>query len=116
MKTFASAVAIAITLWAGTINADAAGYSTTKSQLKGLAAEQCDPKTDKDCAQPAATINLNSSKSNAAREVKVLPQSEDALKVSPEKRTGSGARVAAPCDPKATPGCKDAQPQGKSKI
>lgn len=38
----------------GAMNIDAAGYSTTKSNVRGLEAEPCDPKTNQACKDDPA--------------------------------------------------------------
>ena len=89
MKIFAAVATIAATAMLGTMHADAAGYSTTKSNIRNLGAEQCDPKTDKNCPQPA-TKSPDPSSGNSAREVKVIPQSEaEAISTSSKSKVES---------------------------
>ena len=120
MNKRAAAMVIAAMASLGAMNIDAAGYSTTKSNIKGLEAEPCDPKTDKSCPQPPATKNLNPSKSKTAGPVKVqgAQRTGDPLPdvdVSLGRKTGGVARVAAPCDPKTNQACKDDPAQRQSK-
>ena len=85
MKIFAAVVAIAATALYGAMDARAAGYSTTKSNIKNLGAEQCDPKVDKNCAAQPETKVPDAPNSKSAKEVKVVPPSEAATKLNASK-------------------------------
>lgn len=75
MKTLATFVTVVASLLFGATDADAAGYSTTKSNIKNLSTEQCDPKTDKNCSQPPAAMSPESANGNSAPGGKLVPQS-----------------------------------------
>ena len=75
MKTFAAVVTMAASLSIGTMGADAAGYSTTKSNIKSLSTEQCDPKTDNNCPPSPAAKSPESANGISAPGGKFVPQS-----------------------------------------
>lgn len=89
MNTFFAAVAtIAAMALCGAIRADAAGYSTTKSNIKNLGTETCDPMTDRNCVPPPPTRAVSGTITGTIEPRAVKPDAKADAKGGSAKRTG----------------------------
>jgi len=107
MKTFAAIATIAVLAMCGAIRADAAGYSTTKSNIKNPGTETCDPMTDKNCVPPPPTRAVSGTISGTIEPRPARPAAKGGIAkrtgdplpdvdVSLDRKTGGAARVKAP--------------------